>query len=124
MSIKGSCKCGNICFTIKYLPREIAVCHCSICKSIHSQDTTEFIKCSITNIKLEMENISIFDMLFGTESNSFKIIKSSDVAKRIGCPKCDDIIFMYYYSSQNLWIVVSCLHANLDVIKRYHIYNS
>lgn len=120
------CSCGTIVIVLDSIPNEIAVCHCSICQKIHRQNFTKFTKFAkfhIKNIKIIVNDTkqSIYHILY-IGSNDFIKIKSSARATRLSCIKCNDILMMYYYHSENIWIVADRLDININNIDHYDIY--
>jgi hypothetical protein len=126
MNTKGSCTCGKIVFYIDFVPNEIAICHCSICRKIHKQTFTKFAKCHISKLKIKIDNAieeSVYRILF-IGSKYFAKIISSNRAMRLSCGKCGDILFMYYHQSENIWIVVDKLDIDINNIVHYDIYKN
>ncbi|XWV26492.1 aldehyde-activating protein [Tupanvirus soda lake] len=124
MKIKSACSCNNIEFNISHTPNEVAVCHCSLCKKIHKKNSTKFIKCDLGNIRFKIFNCEkecVFTELL-LNNNIVDIIKSSERAMRLACSKCKDILFMYYYSSNKIWIVADKLDSVINNIDYYDIY--
>lgn len=105
---QGFCQCGKIKYVVNFLPKEIADCYCTICKNIHKTQFVSFAKYGIRDIKF-MSNYN------------FKIISSSNRAIRCACNDCNDIVFMYYNNSENLWLVTNTFKFDITCIEHYDI---
>jgi hypothetical protein len=118
-----SCKCGKIEFVIIKKPGEIARCYCDICKKIHKKDFVQFAKYLTKDIKLFVGdvNVSIYKLLF-SGTNDLIIIKSSNRAKRFFCPNCQDLIFMHYNESKNIWLATDIFNFDITNIDHYDIF--
>jgi hypothetical protein len=103
------CSCKQISFNLKYYPKEIAQCYCSICANLSKNKFMAFVKCDIKLLKtINLDKLYIYN--------------SSTRAKRGLCKECNDSIFMQYTDSKNLWINVKTFKFSYDNIETYDIY--
>jgi hypothetical protein len=109
MSYNGCCKCNSIKYTVKYLPQEIADCHCSICQNLHGHPFVSFAKFPIKDI-------------FFNSTNNFKKIKLTNKAIRVACVECDSILFMHYIKSKFIWLVCDTFNFDVKNIEHYDIF--
>lgn len=120
MSYTGSCFCHKIEYKIKNKPIEIANCHCNLCKNIHNKNFVGFAKYIVNEVEFIIDNKAITNNIL--DSKYLKKIKSSKRAARYMCALCKQILFMYYYNSENIWLVVSTFKFSTDNIECYDIY--
>ena len=107
--MEGKCSCGLINFKIRK-PKEIALCHCNICKTVNNRKTpTPFAKFNINKFNITKFNI--------------EIKTTSCLAKRGFCKECRDPIYMIYNGSNNIWICTETFNFSTDDIEHYDIYN-
>ena len=100
------CKCNLIKLDLTK-PTEIARCHCSICKKIHSKSPMLFAKYELTVVNKIMDNLSEYT--------------SSINAKRYFCKNCNTPICMIYNNSTNTWIYSDIFMFDISEIDQYDI---
>lgn len=122
--MEGRCACNQIKFNLVREPVEICKCYCSICKKLSHKEFISFAKYGYNEINFPThKNMDLLQIL-STKSYLFKQIESSHRARRFECSNCENLIFMYYIGSSNIWIAADCISNNLDHINHYDSYKS
>mgnify|MGYP003385801410 CR=1 FL=1 len=104
--IDFTCKCNLIKLDTNK-PHEIARCHCSICKKIHSKSPMLFAKYKLNTVNNIMDNLTPYT--------------SSCNAKRYFCKKCHTPVCMIYNNSKNVWIYSDIFTFDISQIDQYDI---
>ena len=105
----GSCQCGRVQYSVPYLPKEIANCHCTICHRLHRLPFVQFAKYPIKEVYFQSQEF-------------IQIVKSSERAVRGQCSYCQTYIFMYYNQSESIWLVADTMRFDTSKIPKYNIY--
>jgi hypothetical protein len=107
--MSGQCQCGEVQYTVPYLPKEIANCHCTICQRLHKRPFVSFAKYNVCDIMIE-------------GGGNIRSINSSERALRGYCQICNTILFMYYNDSENIWMNADTFNFDTSSIDHYNIY--
>lgn len=102
------CSCKDVNFIVPELPKDIANCHCTICKNLNNKQFISFARYNKNDIQLDFTKFAIFE--------------SSNRAKRYKCNNCNDWICMIYNNSDNIWIVADRFMFTCKDIETYDIY--
>lgn len=107
------CKCKLIEFNLPKFPKEIAICHCSICKNScgDQNSTTSFTKFDKNQFQNLIKN-----------SESILTCRTSNQAIRGFRKSCKTPIYMIYDKSPNIWLTTNTFKFDYNQIPTYDIY--
>ncbi len=117
--ITGGCHCGKIKYSFEGNLKDIAHCHCSICRKTTGGIVTTWITILLQKLNIIDDSIIIFpgDPYF------LKEYKSSETCCRYFCKNCGCSLFLHTtLSSKTIDISIATLDHPNDVIPDRHIW--
>ncbi len=109
--IKGSCLCGNICYEIVGDPKQINLCHCTMCQKFSGTAFGAFMRVSTSDYQL-------------TKGKEFeKIYDRGDWAQRVFCGECgSSTLYINKEAPEWLFVAAGTLDSDPGIKSHHHIY--
>lgn len=91
---KGTCFCGDVCFTVEVDPLKVAICHCLDCQRVSGSAFRHTVFGNKTTLKFQSGNVTAFDKV-GDSGNTRRQLFCATCGTNIGSvpPEGDPTLF-------------------------------
>lgn len=105
---KGSCLCGNLTFSVSSFSKQVAHCHCTMCRKFHGAAFATL--------------ASVAGLKWLSSTSTLKHFQAENGTKRYFCSHCGSSVGFSESGSSDIEIAISCFDTDIPASPDAHIY--